>query len=437
MNMGKRLGGYMHIIKSSFKQFLFNIFIFFISYFTSAQAAEIIELRVTGGEFAMGPFTSAGAVPYSFTGNYNLITDFPTTIGWDVDVTQTSAADGAVVAFDFGTPFVNTFITDCDPQVSDDCVNNPHTPTNGTVNGANSIISNGDSIVVDINGMYANWNGINFNQGGVTGDGTAYPGTAFEFDYVSKVSNVNENTFDYSMTWTSLIVGGPFNGQTGAWTFTGSGVIATTSNEPKTDPGLVLTPNNFGTITVPAAEMGSIFPLPSGFEPCSTCWDFMVTGLAVDGDTARVVIPLASPIPTDFDILKYDVNTLTWNPYDTSNGDVVSSSTLVGGECPDTGDPAYVSPPQAGDFCLQLTSADGQANDGDHIANSMLLDPAGIFTTEGGGEGPVGPELTKMNDNSACSLSNISAGPAKATDWWLLASFIAWLGWRRQKLLKY
>jgi len=418
---------------SVFKQFL--LFLFAILYLPFSQAAEIIELRVTSGQFAMGQFTSKGPVPFSFTGNYELIADFPTNIGWDVSTTQTSAANGAVVAFAFGTPFVNAFITDCDPLNVDDCVNFPHTPTTGTVNGANSEISDGDPINVDINGLYANWNGVDFNQGGITGDGTADPGTAFEFDYFSTVSNVNGNTFDYSMTWRSLIVGGPFNGNIGTWTFNGTGVVAISNNVPKTEPGLVLAPSNFGTIVVPATTMDSMFPLPSNVDPCSTCWDFIVTGLAMDGDTARVVLPLASPIPDGYKVLKYDINTMTWNTYDTSNGDVISSSGLVGGECPNTGDPAYVSPPQVGDFCLQLASADGQDNDGDRIANSILLDPAGMFPPLGGVEPE--PELTKIKNNSACSISNASTGPTQAADWWLLAGFTFWLGCKRRNLLKH
>ena len=188
----------------------------------------------------MGPFTPTGPVPFGYVdSSYNLINDFPTTIGWDVNKTITSAGTGSVVAFDFGNPFVNTFITTCDPNNVDNCVNVPHTAPSGTVNGGSATISDGDPIIVDINGLYANWNGIDFNQGGTTkASGTAYPGTSYTFNFTSTVSNVMGNTFDYDMTWQSLIVGGPFNGQTGTWRFIGTGVVAQVSNDPKTDPGL-------------------------------------------------------------------------------------------------------------------------------------------------------------------------------------------------------
>ena len=194
----------------------------------NTQAADIASLTITAGEFRLGVFTPS-PIPFAFVDtSLDLITAFETTIGWDVNTGQTAPATGSVVSFDF-SPFVNTFLVACDPQEVDDCINNPHTAVTGTVNGTNPTIADGDPIVVDMNSFYANWNGTDFNQGGTTGDGTAYPGTAQEFSYTSTVSNVVGNTFDYDMTWQSTVVGGPFDGQTGVWTFTGSGTIGAAS----------------------------------------------------------------------------------------------------------------------------------------------------------------------------------------------------------------
>lgn len=399
------------------------------------QAAQIIELRVTGGEFHMGTFTPSGAVPFSFSDStYNLITDFPTPIGWDVLVSQVSDAPGAIVAFPFGAPFVNAFNVECDPLNVDDCINFPHTATTGTVSGANAIIADGDPIVVDINGLYANWNGVDFNQGGTTGNGTAYPGQPFEFDYTSTVSNVNVDTFNYSMTWQSLIIGGPFNGQTGTWTFTGTGVVATISNDPKTDPGLVLSPNNFGTIMITANELqNGGFPLPGSDDDCSSgCWDWILTGLANPGDSANVVLPLFAPITAETQISKFNTATNTWVPFDDSGVDSISTAALAGGTCPDTGDAAYQPGLVVGFICLQLTMADGGDNDDDGLQNLIIVDPGATITVAGGG-GPVGPQTTKINDNSAsCSMSTFQVDPKKRSDWWLLAGFLAWLSWKQR-----
>jgi hypothetical protein len=423
----------------AFKNFVITrLFLFVVTGFliSGVQAAEIIELRVTGGNFAMGPFTPSGPVTLSYVdSSYDLINDFPTTIGWDVNVTQTSAGAGAVVAFDFGNPFVNTFITTCDPNNVDNCMANPHTPTTGTVNGGSSTISDGDPIIVNINGLYANWNGIDFNQGGTTkATGTAYPGTSYQFDFTSTVSNVQGNTFDYDMTWQSLIVGGPFNGQTGTWRFIGNGVVSMTSNEPKTEPGLVLAPNNFATILITTTDLqNGGYPLPGSEDDCvSGCWDWILTGLANPGDTANVVLPLTAPLPEGFGIWKFYSSINQWELFDTTGGNAVSSSALAGGTCPDAGDAAYQSPPKAGDICLQLTIQDGGPNDNDGLANSIITDPGATVLTSGGG--PTNPDVTKINDNSSCSISSTKVDPRKRADWWLLAGFLLWLGWlQRQK----
>lgn len=405
-----------------------------------AQAAEIIELRVTSGTFAMGPFTKNGPVPLTFAdSSYDLINDFPTTIGWNVDAGQGAAAPGTVVAFPFGNPFVNTFIVVCDPNNVDACQTYPHTAPSGTVNGGSATIHDGDPIIVDINGLYANWNGIDFNQGGITeAEGFAYPGQSYGFPFTSTVSNVQGNTFDYDMTWQSVIYGGPFNGQTGTWRFIGTGVVSQSTNDPKTDPGLVLAPNNFATILITATDLqNGGYPLPGSEDDCvSGCWDWIVTGLANSGDIANVVLPLTAPLPDGFAIWKFHTSIQQWELFDTTGGNMVGSSGLVGGICPDPGDAAYTAPPKAGNICLQLTIQDGGPNDDDGLANSIIIDPGATVLTSGGG--PTNPDVTKINDNGSCSISSTKVDPKKRADWWLLASFLLWLGWlRKEKPIKF
>ena len=409
--------------------------------FSSAQAAQITSLTVTGGEFRMGVFTPLGPVAYTFTDpSYNLVADFPTTIGWDVNTTQTGAATGTVVAFPFGTPFVNAPIVRCDPQVVDDCINNPHTITTGTVNGGSATIADGDPIVVNINGLYANWNGIDFNQGGTTGDGVAYPGQSFEFAYTSTVSNVVGDTFDYSMTWESLIVGGPFNGQIGTWTFNGSGTVSLgVGNTPKTDPGLTLSANNFATIEISENDLvaaGYVLP-PQNDIPCvGGCFDFIVSGLASAGDSANVVLPLSAPIPTG---AAYAENQNgppgAWSNFIVGTADQVGSAALSGGACPDAGDPAYTPGLTAGNLCVQLTIADGGPNDNDGSANTAITNTGGLASPEGTEGG--GTTLTDISENG-CTIASAPVGPGSRGDWSLIAVLLAWLGvltWRRRRRL--
>jgi len=398
-------------------------------------AAPITSLVVTSGEFRMGPFTPTGPVPFSYTGPYDLMVDFPTPIGWDVNVGQNiqdgvQAQPTSVVSFLFGDPWVNTFNVECDPQVVDGCDVNPHTAPSGTVGGGSATIADGDPIIFDINGLYANWNGIDFNQGGTSGDGVAYPGETWEFAYTSRVSNVVGNTFDYNMTWQSLIVGGPFNGQIGTWTFIGSGTVALVGNPPKTDPGLTLAPNNFTEIAglTPLDLTLAGFPLPGAEQDCiGGCWDWIVTGLAAAGDSANVVIPLGSGIPSpatsDQAILvwKLDTATSTWIPFDTSAGDQFSTSQLAGTVCPDPADAAYTPGLTPGDSCLQLTVADGGPNDDDGTLNQQITDPGSLVLT-------TAPRtLTPISQNDGCTLASTPRDPWKRAEWLLIAGFLVWL----------
>lgn len=64
------------------------------------------------------------------------------------------------------------------------------------------------TISVDLSSWTAYWNGTNFNQGTSTATGT--------YDSV---------TGAYDIGWASTVVGGPFDGQTGAWTLQGVAAV--------------------------------------------------------------------------------------------------------------------------------------------------------------------------------------------------------------------
>jgi hypothetical protein len=62
----------------------------------------------------------------------------------------------------------------------------------------------------------AQWNGQSFNQGSPKANGTL-PGTTTPL-----TGSYDAATGHYVLTWTSLIIGGPFNGQTGEWHLEGT-----------------------------------------------------------------------------------------------------------------------------------------------------------------------------------------------------------------------
>ncbi|MDH5765692.1 MAG: VPLPA-CTERM sorting domain-containing protein [Gammaproteobacteria bacterium] len=128
----------------------------------ASSAASAATYNVLGGSFFMGGVTPAATPLTSST----TITD--------------GAYDGAV--FDnfifFGTP-VSTYTA--------------NTGVDGGNHPAQDIASG------DMTSMYAFWNGTEFNQGGM-----------------ATVTDNGDGTL--SLAWSSLIVGGPFDGFTGDWT---------------------------------------------------------------------------------------------------------------------------------------------------------------------------------------------------------------------------
>lgn len=168
---------------------------------TTANAAAISSLYMNSGQFAMGVFTPAPNTITYFNGA-NLIGSYNAP-AWNTSTAQTSAAPSSLASFDFngGGTWVNTYTAASATQSG---VAGGGPAPSGTVVGNN--------ITVDLSSFFANWNGTDFSQGTSAATGT--------------VSNVSGNSFDYTLSWTSLIVGGAFNGQTGTWTVSGTGTVS-------------------------------------------------------------------------------------------------------------------------------------------------------------------------------------------------------------------
>lgn len=172
---------------------------------TSVSAFAVpTVMSITGGTFKMGAFTPV-PINYSVGTGASDITDQYSTIGWDVNTPQANGvpAPGAIASFQFGTNLgsqVNTFIAAIDPQAVD-AGGHPMPVFNG------SLSVDGTS-TIDLSGFYANWNATDFNQGASSVTVTT--------------TGCNGTSCNYSMAWSSLIVGGPFNGNTGKWTAVGT-----------------------------------------------------------------------------------------------------------------------------------------------------------------------------------------------------------------------
>lgn len=161
----------------------------------SAYAVPTV-MTVTSAQFGMGFFTGGGYLPaaaYLYGTGAADITDQVSSIGFTPTAAQPSgvAGAGSIVSFTFGTGAtdqVNTYTVGTAPVF-----------TGAFANGATTF---------DISSFTAAWNGTVFNQGNSAAAMT--------------LSGCTGTSCNYTMSWMSTIVGGPFNGQTGSWVLGGT-----------------------------------------------------------------------------------------------------------------------------------------------------------------------------------------------------------------------
>jgi hypothetical protein len=191
----------------------------------SAQAVVVQSASVTGGTFEMPGFTFS---PLSFVAYGTGAADL---IGYNngsggSNVSNTAFDPAGIVGFNFGAPVqgvyktVNTYTANSNMGDAGSAAGT--IPGGPAVTASAASFTNGAAISFDLRSFFANYNGTDFNQGSgkdAVGnlDGSFATGT---------LSNCSGNTCDYSIGWSSYIVGGPFDGNTGVWTMTGTAVAA-------------------------------------------------------------------------------------------------------------------------------------------------------------------------------------------------------------------
>lgn len=153
----------------------------------SAQAVTFSSMTVTGGTFTMAgvgpnPFIMANVTP-----GLNIVAS---------NNQQINTNAGPLFNFGFFGP-VNAFLSDGTYMPFGSA------PAGGSATAPSASGTFGGSMTADLSAWTANWNGNNFGQGGIA------TGTV-------------DNAGNYSISWTSTVIGGSFNGQTGSWTMTGT-----------------------------------------------------------------------------------------------------------------------------------------------------------------------------------------------------------------------
>jgi len=186
---------------------------------------------------------------------------------------------------------------------------------------------------------------------------------------------------------------------------------------------------------VPTAEGSFIgYTYPGGIV------DFIIPGGLVGG-AAQVVIPQYAPIPADlivdttgdgmldttYPVVYRKLIAGVWTDFVVDASNFVDSAASVAGVCPVPGDAAYTATGLvAGNDCVQLTIQDGGPNDADVIA-TQITDPGGVAVAN-----VIAFDYRKSSTNG-CSMTTLPVNNNERADWWLVAGFIALLGFFRLK----
>jgi len=106
----------------------------------------------------------------------------------------------------------------------------------------------------------------------------------------------------------------------------------------------------------------------------SQIFDFEVSGLANNGATIDVVLPLNQALPSDAIYRKFDAQT-GWYDFVENSQNTLKSAPGLEGFCPSIGDNSYTEGLNAGYYCLLVSIEDGGPNDADGAADGTVIDP--------------------------------------------------------------
>jgi hypothetical protein len=282
----------------------------------------------------------------------------------------------------------------------------------------NGVTGNADGTLEFKSKWFVSWNGITaINLGG----SSDFPeDLGFALISCTPAPCDNQSTFELNYAAHVQDLPGEPSGFNGVpYTLFLNGVVGFLDSRMKTSNGTLETADRLTINDVP--------PDSEVAQQCvGDCFNFIVSD--VTDPSVSVVIPLAGGVPVNPVWRMFDGD---WVSFDTSQGDTIESAPIAPGEtqCPDPGSSAY-RPLTTGDFCLQLTIQNNGPNDKDDDPTTVT-DDSGMAGGGTAGGGTVF-EDTRSTDSGGCTLSKDRASP-KRGEWWLLAGFITWLGWKSRR----
>ncbi len=323
-------------------------------------------------------------------------------------LTYTSQATVTVTVSAVGTPNANddSAATDQNTSVAVDVLNNDDAGGVGVSIDATSVIASAGS-----NGGTA--------VDAVTGVVTYTPNTDF----------VGVDAFTYTVDNDV-----PNTSNTATVTVTVS--AASTSSAGVVAQGTAAAGSGVSGVSVTAAELGSADSAVT--QQCiGGCFDFVVTGVG-NGATINVFLPpLSTAVPVSDPVTGVTsyrkLQGATWVDFDLAN--VATSALNAFGACSSNA-ADYTGGLNAGDNCVMLTLTDGSlaGGDSDGIVDGIITDPGGIGIAAGTGL-PSAPSQGNFDstDGQGCTLGSAPVDSSSRADWWLVAGFLALLGWKKRR----
>jgi hypothetical protein len=231
----------------------------------------------------------------------------------------------------------------------------------------------------------------------------------------------------YALAYAAHVPPGDPSGFGGVpYTLTLEGTVRFIDDQPKASNGNIVSINRM------TADGTGVVDTEVDQQCVGDCFDYTIEN--VTDPSVKVVLPLAGGVPLNPSWRILDGG--AWRSLDTGGGDTLKSAALGANdtECPDPGDAAYSTgadgKPVIGHQCIELTIADNGPNDKDPAVGT-ITDPAGMGG--GGAAGGVAPQKdNRDSDTSGCAIGDSNSNLASRSEWWLLAGFVAWLGWKRR-----
>lgn len=304
-----------------------------------------------------------------------------------------------------GTGTVTVTVSSNPPPIADDAAMTVAGSTPGTLDLSSSITDgDGNQDLTTLAIVAQGSDGTAVSNGGGTVTYTANAGFSGTDTFTYNVQDLDPQT---SNTATVTVTVNATEPSVSIGTYT-PGVLATSVGS--TD-GSGLTTADIGT----DSEMSQ--------QCIGGCFDFEVSGIA---GSATVVLSLSEAIPATSPFSRRLVYRkligATWQDFATTGGNAIASAAAISTSplvCPAAGSSSYSNGLTTGHRCLQLTIADGGANDADGLVNGTVVDPGGIG---------VGASVISSIDDP--SIGNTGGGGAAG--WWTLAGLLALLGIQRR-----